>query len=190
MRKITDADRLQMEKNLRRFNGLPEEPVIDATDCVKHYDEKIIDSEKIPHKTNKNTNMEQKHASSNSKNFKINPQIIAYAFIGIVPLIILNARQKKLDSAIGVIFISVVEYLIMTPILFIFLFIILNLVLGGIRGISLVVYLLLSGLEKFGISLESSNDIDDLLDSVEKNMPAIVIVFVAFIFPWVMLFIE
>lgn len=78
----------------------------------------------------------------------------------------------------------------MTPILFIFLFIILNLVLGGIRGISLVVYLLLSGLEKFGISLESSNDIDDLLDSVEKNMLAIVIVFVAFIFPWVMLFIE
>lgn len=96
MRKITDADRLQMEKNLRRFNGLPEEPVIDATDYVKHFDEKIKYNEKTLYKTNKNTNMEQEHASFNRKNFKINPQIIAYAFIGIVPLIILNARQKNL----------------------------------------------------------------------------------------------
>ena len=190
MRKITDADRLQMEKNLRRFNGLPEEPVIDVTDCVKHYDEKIIDSEKIPHKTNKNTNMGQKHASHNSKNFKISPQIIACAFIGITPLVILNSRQEKLDSVINIIFVSVVEYLFMTPILCMLLFIILYLMLSGIKGISLMIYLLLSGLEKFGISLESSNDIEDLLDSVEKNMPAIVIVFVAFIFPWVMLFIE
>lgn len=51
-------------------------------------------------------------------------------------------------------------------------------------------YLLLSGLEKIGISLESSNDIEDLLDSVEKNMLEIVIVFVAFILPWMMLFIR
>lgn len=190
MRKITDADRLQMEKNLRRFNGLPEEPVIDATDCVKHYDEKIIDGEKTPHKTNKETNMEQKYASSNSKNYKISPQIIACAFIGIAPLVILNSRQEKLDSGISIIFVSVAEYLFMTPILCMFLFFILYLVLSGIKGINIVMYLLLSGLEKIGISLESSNDIEDLLDSVEKNMLEIVIVFVAFILPWMMLFIR
>lgn len=82
---------------------MPEEPVIDATDCVKHYDEKIIDGEKTPHKTNKETNMEQKYASSNSKNYKISPQIIACAFIGIAPLVILNSRQEKLDSVISII---------------------------------------------------------------------------------------
>ena len=62
--------------------------------------------------------------------------------------------------------------------------------LSGIKGINIVMYLLLSGLEKIGISLESSNDIEDLLDSVEKNMLEIVIVFVAFILPWMMLFIR
>ena len=71
-----------------------------------------------------------------------------------------------------------------------FLFFILYLVLSGIKGINIVMYLLLSGLEKIGISLESSNDIEDLLDSVEKNMLEIVIVFVAFILPWMMLFIR